>query len=273
MIPIFVVGYSVLKLKINVMKNLLLFIVLLTIPFAFLNCNKENDNAGETRFQVYLTDGPGDYDHVYIDIQSVEVFYASGGTHMMSAINPGVYDLLLFNNGLHTLLTSAMIPSGDISQVRLILGSNNSVVVNGTQYPLQTPSAQQSGLKLKFDATLLPNTTYDLWLDFDADKSIVVQGNGDYLLKPVIRAFTLPTTGGITGMINPAGAVNSVYVITSSSGTISTIPNASGYFLIYGLPAGSYDVHFDAILPFQNNTIQGVNVNVGSNTNIGVINF
>lgn len=253
------------------MKNLILFIVLLTIPFAFLNCNKEDE--GETRFQVYLTDGPGDYDHVYIDIQSVEVFYANGPTHVMSAINQGVYDLLVFNNGLDTLLTSGMIPSGEISQVRLILGSNNSVVVNGIQYPLQTPSAQQSGLKLKFDAILLPNTTYDLWLDFDADKSIVVQGNGDYLLKPVIRAFTQATTGGITGMINPPGAVGSVNIITSTSGTISTFPNAAGYFLIYGLTAGNYDVHFDAILPFQNATVTGVNVNAGSNTNMGVINF
>jgi len=253
------------------MKKLLMFVVLLTISFAFLHCNKEDE--GETRFHVYLTDGPGDYDHVYIDIQSVEVFYTNGPPHVISVISQGVYDLLVFNNGLDTLLTSAMIPSGDISQVRLILGSNNSVVVQGVQYPLQTPSAQQSGLKLNFHATLMPNTTYDLWLDFDASKSIVVQGTGNYLLKPVIRAFTLATTGGITGMINPPGAVGSAYVINSASDTIGTFPNAAGYFLIHGLAAGTYDIHFDAILPFLNTTVTGVNVITGSNTDMGVINF
>lgn len=63
---------------------------------------------------------------------------------------------------------------------------DNSVMVDSVIHPLQTPSAQQSGLKIKIDKDLdLDINT--LTLDFDAEKSIVETGNGGYILKPVIK--------------------------------------------------------------------------------------
>jgi hypothetical protein len=53
-------------------------------------------------------------------------------------------------------------------------------------YDLETPSAEQSGLKIKIDKNL-GFTTDSLTLDFDADKSILETGNGKFILKPVIK--------------------------------------------------------------------------------------
>lgn len=255
------------------MQKMKILLLALIIPLAFVSCDNDDDAEGETRFKAHLTDGPAAYGAVNIDVQALEVFYADGSSTVITAINPGVYNLLIFNNGMDTLITSSMIPSGDIEQIRLVLGSNNSVEVNGVQHPLQTPSAQQSGLKINVDATLQANTEYHLWIDFDAYQSIVLQGNGDYLLKPVIRAFTKEKTGGIDGSTMPVHAVSRIYVVTSSSDTVSTIPNSSGYFKLDGLSSDSYDVTFNTMNMYQDTTIMNVTVNAGSTTNIGTINF
>ena len=62
-------------------------------------------------------------------------------------------------------------------------------MVDSTLYPLATPSAMQSGLKLNLNKFLLPNFNNVILIDFDAHESIVEQGNGDYSLKPVLRTL------------------------------------------------------------------------------------
>jgi hypothetical protein len=59
-------------------------------------------------------------------------------------------------------------------------------MVDSSIYPLTTPSAQESGLKVKIDKDLgLDINTFVL--DFDAAASVKLQGNGVYKLLPVIR--------------------------------------------------------------------------------------
>lgn len=66
-----------------------------------------------------------------------------------------------------------------------ILGDGNYVVVNGTRYNLQTPSAEESGLKIKIDKHL-QETLNTFLLDFDAELSIKEEAGG-YKLMPVIK--------------------------------------------------------------------------------------
>jgi hypothetical protein len=46
----------------------------------------------------------------------------------------------------------------------LLLGDKNTVVVGDKTYDLKTPSAQQSGLKLKINQTLVAGATYEFML-------------------------------------------------------------------------------------------------------------
>src|SRR5688572_19961394 len=117
-------------------------------------CSNDDSNA---KLEIRLTDAPGDYEEVNIDIQEVEIHTSSGeqksGWQTLD-IKPGIYNVLEFTNGLDTLLGSIELPAGRVSQIRLILGDDNSVRIDGVTKPLATPSAQMSGLKLNVHADL-----------------------------------------------------------------------------------------------------------------------
>lgn len=185
----------------------------------------------------------------------------------------GVYDILDFRNGLDTLLLQASLPAGKIGQIRLVLGANNSVVVNGTSYPLNTPSAQESGLKLNLHNVLEANGAYTFWIDFDAAKSIVTTGNGGYKLKPVIRAYSEATNGQLKGYVLPLNAGATVYAAMGTD-TLTAIPNtADGFFRISGMASGAYQVWVTPaagsnLLPFNKANVQ---ISYGTQTDLGSI--
>jgi hypothetical protein len=155
---------------------------------AFYAC-QEKEAAPVSFLSISLTDAPGNYDSVLVDITGVEVHTDAGGWQSL-AVDTGIYDLLQLQNGIDTVLaTPQSVPSGLISQVRLMLGDSSRVVVSGVSYPLALSSQDITGLKCNLHDTLQPNTTYEILLDFDADRSIVQQGNGVYRLKPVVSAM------------------------------------------------------------------------------------
>jgi len=258
------------------MKGIKLLFTAILASMLVFSCKKDDDNTtnpttnnNTAKVSLHLTDGPADYDAIYIDIQSVEVTMEGSSAVTLTPVRPGVYDLLQLRNGLDTLLLVANLPAGKISQIRLILGNNNSIVVDGQGYPLSTPSAQESGVKLNLKETLVAGGAYDIWLDFDAGKSIVETGNGKYKLKPVIRAYSALTDGRIKGYVLPFGAFITVYAINGVD-TFAAIPNAiDGFYVFTGLPSGNYQVYFDAAAITYVDTTVNVQVNYGSEVNLG----
>lgn len=256
-------------------RNVIYSVVMLASVLAFNSCNRDKDkDPAVTTAQVsmHLTDGPAVYDHVYLDIQKVEVTMSGSTATTLTPIRPGVYDIMQFRNGLDTLLLRAALPAGTIGQIRLILGSNNSVVVNNLTYALNTPSAQESGLKLNLNQTFVANGAYDIWLDFDAAKSIVVTGNGTYKLKPVIRAYSQATNGRIKGYVLPLNAMATVYAVNGTD-TLSAIPNnLDGFFSVNGMPAATYQVWVNpGIFGLQAYMQSNVQVNYATEVNFGTI--
>ncbi len=255
-------------------KNIIstsIFALFLTL---FVSCKEDNvTNSGDTsQLKIYLTDAPAEYDAVYIDVQSVEIHSDADGWRTLNVINPGIYDLLKFNSGIDTLIIDEDIAPQTISQIRLILGDNNSLVVDGVIHDLETPSAETSGLKLNVHYTFEAGIAYELWMDFDAEQSIVENGNGDYSLKPVIHVYTQAETGAIAGTIFPFDAA--FYVMASTpTDTIGTLIADDGSFLIGGVPAGTYNVTFSAVAGFSDITVNDVNVQTGNVTNLGAINI
>jgi len=241
---------------------------------SFVSCSKDDDNAGTTRMQVYLTDDPAAFDAVYIDIKDVQVKYSTeeseSGWQSLNLGRAGIYNLLDFRNGYDTLLAVATVPAGRINQIRLLLGTNNSVVLNGISYPLTTPSGQQSGVKLNIHADLISDIDYRLWIDFDASRSIVLTGNGKYILKPVIRTYVDAITGGIKGTVSPVNSTAFVYVVRNTVDTIgSAMPDALGRFMVRGIDAGSYTVLYQGINNYRDTSKANVTVATGSVTDVG----
>ena len=230
------------------MKNL--FLSLSAMMLLFLSsCKTDSDLSGTANLKVNLTDAPAKYDKVEIDVQRLELGTGADGWTVLNLAKAGIYNLLDLNNGTDVLLGETILPAGPVTQLRMILGSENYVTVDGIRYPLATPSAQQSGLKLKWNETLQPDGAYEIWLDFDADKSIVRQGNGSYSLKPVIRLFSKLTDGQIKGYVQPASAQTVVKLLNATTNEVimTTIPESNGYFMLRGITEGNYKLMYDAL--------------------------
>lgn len=255
------------------MKNklkLIAFPAFLIVASALLilSCNKQSSSGGTSHLELRLTDDPGPYDAVYIDILKVEVNASSdsgssSGWQEVPLLHPGIYNLLNFRNGIDTVLASADLPAGKISQIRLILGPNNSVVINNVSLPLTTPSAQQSGLKLNLHATLTAGIVYRLWIDFDAARSIVAAGNsGQLILKPVIRTYSESIGGSIKGVVLPPLAQPLVWAVQGAD-TLISIPDSTGYFFFGGVSAGAWALEYHAANSAFQDTITHVAVSDG----------
>lgn len=233
----------------------------------FAACSSDDDNGNSTeenkaKMSVRLVDAPGDYDEVNIDVEDVVIKYSGGEAETsLNAINVGVYNLLELTGGASVILADGYeVPAGNVSQIRLILGDDNTIVVDGETKPLSTPSAQQSGLKINLNTELQPGISYEYVLDFDVEKSIVAQGNGGYSLKPVIRATAVAETGIISGNVILPSTAPALVTASNSTTSVSAYTNAQGEFQLYGLPAGTYTltIESDASLNLPTITIPDV---------------
>lgn len=255
-------------------KMLILFWISSLMALGAVSCKEEVSTGSASKMDVYMTDAPSNnYDAVLIDLLRVEVNTSSdsvSGWNSIGIIKPGIYNLLDFRNGVDTLLASASLPVGKISQIRLILGANNKVVEDSVEYDLKVPSGMTSGLKLNVHAELQAGVTYKLWIDFDAGRSIVKKGNGNYSLKPVIRTFTQATSGAIKGVVSPAASKPYIYLL-SGTDTISTFAEDDGRFMLRGVPKGVYDVNFIPGVLTVIKTVQGVVVNNGVVTDMDTV--
>ena len=156
------------------MKNVLKISLFVAIVALFAACSDDensNDQEQTARMSVKLVDAPGDYDAVFIDVQDVVIKYNGNDEEVaIGQVNAGVYDLLELTGGASVLLVDDDIPAGAISQIRLILGDDNTIVVDGQTLPLTTPSAQQSGLKIQINETLEGGIFYEFISQFSPNE-------------------------------------------------------------------------------------------------------
>ncbi len=248
------------------MKKLLI-LSFATLLIGLTACQKSGSDR--TTMNIKITDGPGNYDAVVLNVKEINVI-TSGGTTTL-AVGNKAFDILKFRNGRDTLIASQTIPSGTLKEVRLVLESTgNYVRVGGVNYDLKTPSGQSSGVKLKVQEDLLDGVAYTLLLDFDAAKSIVETGNGKYILKPVIRAIPNAVSGAITGVVSPLASSPKIYAITGVD-TVGTIIDATGKFYFNGMAEGSYKINFETSAPYVNKSLPSVTVTKGAVTNVGTV--
>jgi hypothetical protein len=137
--------------------------------------------------KVSLKDAPGDFQQVNVEVTGVEVHTTSDGWRGI-IVKDSIYDLLLLTDSAGTFLGSGTIPASHITQVRLILGTQNTVMIDSVVHPLSLSSQDETGLKVNVNQDLANGGVYTLILDFEAEDSVVPEGNGDYKLKPVVKA-------------------------------------------------------------------------------------
>ncbi|MDE3253915.1 MAG: DUF4382 domain-containing protein [Bacteroidota bacterium] len=276
------------------------FLVLI-LAMVMGSCNKSTSlNAGaanQQQLSLYLTDGPGLFDHVYIDILSVKVLVdTSADTRMHDNtdwdrrgaddhkndsslvwsnlnIKAGVYDVLSFRNGADTLLAASGIPKGSVRLIKIELGPNNSLVKDSVTYPLSLPPGSLNYVLLKLkghECEEYEPGKNRLWLDFDITRSIVQNAANKFMLKPVIHFFVVSSSGSIVGKVLPKESYP-VITVYNSTDTAYALPNPDGFFKLRGLKDGTYDVFINASNGYFDSTLHQVVVKAPGETSLGSI--
>ena len=275
------------------MKKKILFIVFAILIFTgFQSCDDNDGNKVDetSRVQLKLIDAEGDYEEVNIEIIDILYNSAEDENGWISFTPEGGYpinvDLTELIAGNSVLLTDEIIASGMLKQFRLVLSDNNTLLLENETTPihLDTPSAQQSGLKLKLDTALEPGFSYTFILDWDVHKSIVKTGNsGKYILKPVIRVNTEVNSGSISGKVigedlndNVSGAVPlkgilvAVHEVANDTFITETYTNENGDFLIQGLDPDYYKIIIEDF-SYINYESKEIKITAGEVSDLGTI--
>ena len=232
--------------------------------------------------------GPnGPYAHVYVTITDVQVNVNasagdndSGWTDLTPGLSshPKQIDLLGQADTqcfLASLGDTQQLQPGKYQQIRLILADNSTNLSNNmcgsspncvvlaadnSVHELLLSSESKTGLKIPSGQiasggfNVGTGQTKDLDIDFDTCSSIVVEGNGQYRLKPVLHAGEVSTgSTSINGRVldqktgNPVNGNVIVALEQPDAGGVdriimSTNAAADGSFVFCPIPSGKYDI-------------------------------
>ena len=242
----------------------------------------------------------GPYSHVWITISDVQASTSSsdaGWVDLTPALSkaPMQVDLLGQANNqcfLATLGDNLELQAGKYQQIRLILdttslnvtnttdhcnGAGNCVTLSSdpnlldpTPHALQLSSEAQTGIKIPSGQiaggafSISAGQTKDLNIDFNTCESILVEGNGKYLLKPVLHAGEVSTTSvSVNGKVvdsqgNPiVGAMVALEQKDSSAPSVdrivqSAITASDGTWVICPVTGGNPSQPYDVVIVGSN---------------------
>jgi Domain of unknown function (DUF4382) len=281
----------------RLMFRILSFSVLMSAAvFVFNSCTKKEFSASgsDQQLSVFLTDHPADFDKVLVQITMVEVKLDTSshkdddsygnrdlddddhrrghdeyGQWDTLKMNPGTYDLLTLRNGVDTLLAQGNI-NGKARKIRITVGSV-TVVKDSVSYPVNLLPGNQNFIYIKIhDEHMQRNgNVQQLWLDFDVSRSIV-EINGQYYLRPVLKPFCDKNSGELEGRVGPADA-SAIVKVYNASDTATAIPDKKGEFRIRGLSEGDYTVLYDGSNGYRDTVITNVKIAKGRDTKLQAV--
>ncbi len=236
---------------------------------------------GSGQLAVHMSDGGGPgITAVSVTITKIEA-NIDGSWQTVSNATQTVNLLDLVTND--TVLASATLPAGSYTQIRLIVSSGTVTDASGT-HNLVIPSGLHTGIKVNVNFTITANELIAVLLDFNVAQSIVLQGNGTYLLKPVIPAVIQVLSGTATGVVSDASgpvagaSVTATYESGPSfaPGTIvnTTTTIAGGIFKVWALLPGTYTFTFSfrtASNVVETATVNNVVITANQNTDLGAV--
>jgi hypothetical protein len=168
-----------------------------------------DDTAGMSRVNVFLADGPGAVEAVWLQfdqIYLISIAGAEGGRLVELLDEPtGLIEVTSLVDSVEALALAVPVEPGSYNELRLILGGAileteegkiftfgdvelpDSVEADGE---LHCPSCSSSGLKVVFDVEMEEGTG-DIVLDFDVGQSFGHEAgrSGRWIMRPIIRAL------------------------------------------------------------------------------------
>ena len=221
--------------------------------------------TGKGILKLYLTDAPGDYEEVNINISRIEGHIAVDGDE---GEDTGYWEKLkewkeakLVNlidlEGVSLLLASLELEPNKYTQLRIFLKEDATLLLKDAvdTVPLEIPSSANTGIKLNRPFEIIAGMITKLTIDFDAEKSVIKTGNGKYKMKPVISLSSetyssgeLPGgVGTVSGNVSYDGSGIGGANIELAGGAYifanTTTTDSEGEFSLINVPAGTYTLN------------------------------
>ncbi len=202
------------------MKSGLASLALASLVFSLYGCGSGSGSSTgrgglmDGELTLKITDAAVDSAlAVWVKVNGVTLKPEDGEQLYFDYSNPDPINLLALQLGkTEVLLQDVKVPAGKYNWIRLHVETegvlDSYIVLSDGPHELAIPSGEQSGLQIIKNLEVQSNGDVNLVIDFDLRQSIVLEGNGSYSLKPVLRLVDLDEVGSISGTIDPALLVN-----------------------------------------------------------------
>jgi hypothetical protein len=187
--------------------------------------------------------------------------------------------------------TNGLVPAGAYQQLRMVISDAWVTDSDGRHQVTNLGSLDKTGIKFNLNFVLEGDSTIEIIMDFNVEKSIVKNGNGSYRLQPVVPCSVRVTSGTVTGLVtdgtSPLGnATVTATAVPPATGGNSTMTvtgdvdgdtvDDTGKFKMWALKEGSYNFTISWTDPNDGSrtltaTVPNVAVTAGQNTDIGTI--
>lgn len=251
------------------MKKLMILLAVGTVlASGFTSCKKDDDDAKGNTFKVRMTDGPGDYVQLNVQVTSVDVYSSSQGWVNLSSQTQSINVLSLTNGAEMELASSTQVTAGTYTKLRITFASQASIqlVGGGAAISLNWTGGTQQ-VEIVINEQVSASSGANLLVDFNVAQSVSEVG-GVFNLNPIITVIADENTG-VKGKVQGASSV--MVKLQNGSHSYSTYINAQGNFLLRGMESGTYTAYFMASGSLTAHEVDNVTVTQGQITGMGTI--
>ena len=266
-------------------RGLILMTLALVTAMFFAGCDEMNvTNSNEPgMLSIKVTDAPFPIDLIdeaNVTITKVEIRSENDTTgYPFITLFEGSreFNLMELRNGITEELVNMEVPAGEYSLIRLYVDSASLTMEEHGTFDVKVPSGQQTGIKLFVEPALTVGggLTSEVLLDFNLEKSFVLQGNMNspagikgFIFKPVIRAVNNTEAGTVEGFVMDQDSVyleNAAVWIEMEEDTVTSFSDSLGYYALTGVPSGSYTM-WAAMEGYDTTSVEDVTILEGNLT-------
>jgi hypothetical protein len=214
--------------------------------FAMINFSSCTEEVKENTFKVRMTDAPGNYAALNMQIVGIDAYLEDQGWVNLSSENQLV-NVLTLTNGMETeLVSNTKVSTGVYTKLRIRFADEATVVVNssilggglGSNTTQTLTWDGPSEAEIVIHEEVSANAGADILLDFHVAQS-VYENAGEYFINPAVTVIEDASTGA-QGSVQ--GTLMAAVTLFNGQHTYSTYINATGQFLIRGIEPGVYEM-------------------------------
>jgi hypothetical protein len=172
------------------MSGLNKVLAIIGMMLIILGCSKTTEH-GAAGIRLTASNSM-DFMKVNVEILGVDVKFGQDKESSRGWVSldtrPGIYDLVSLENDLGIVLANKerLVPA-KIVQIRLRLGIKNSILVNGTSYPMHLPDDIERMVHIDLKTEVMPGKRTEVTLQADIGKSVRLHDNGAFSFHPAIH--------------------------------------------------------------------------------------